>query len=194
MRDRRPACDAPRCASGRSGAGPPGPGLAVAAWRPGGTASRAHRARRRLVPLMAALLAPCAAAHAQRLDLSVTPTTIAFPSSSPDVAPVLLSVPVEVTYRVQQNLQRPWTLTLLALGDLSSGTSTIEIANVSWVATPAPPFQNGTLSRTVAQRLAAGTGNVTPAAYGQITFRLPNAWTYDAGVYTQVVTFTLSAP
>ena len=46
----------------------------------------------------------------------------------------------------------------------------------------------------VAQRLASGKGNETPAKQGQVTFRLVNSWTYTSGVYTQVVVFTLTAP
>jgi hypothetical protein len=133
-------------------------------------------------------------AAAQRLELSVTPRTITFPSIDPDAAPVVASAPVQVTYRIRQNASGPWTLTILAGGDLISGSATVDISNVSWVASPAPPFQNGTLSKTVAQRLASGTGNETPARQGQVTFRLANSWTYSAGVYTQVVVFTLTAP
>jgi hypothetical protein len=132
-------------------------------------------------------------AAAQRLELSVTPTVITFPSSDPDTTPFVSSVPVQVTYRVRQN-NGPWTLTLVALGDLISGASSIDISSVTWIATPAPPFQNGTMSRLVAQRLASGTGNANPAQQGQITFRLANAWTYAAGTYTQTIVFTLSAP
>jgi hypothetical protein len=83
---------------------------------------------------------------------------------------------------------------VLAGGDLMSGGTAVDITNVSWTATPAPPFQNGTMSKTVAQRMAAGTGNVNPAENGSVTFRLANAWTYSAGIYTQTLVLTLSAP
>ena len=132
-------------------------------------------------------------AAAQRLDLAVSPVTINFPIADPDLVPIVSSTAVQVTYRVRQN-DGPWTLTVLALGDLISGVSTVDISNVTWVATPAPPFQNGTLSKTVAQRLAGGSGNINPAATAQVTFRLANSWTYTAGLYTQTVVFTLSAP
>jgi hypothetical protein len=65
---------------------------------------------------------------------------------------------------------------------------------VSWTATPAPPYQSGTLSKTIAQRVASGTGNVNPAVNGSVTFRLANSWLYSAGNYTQTLVFTLSAP
>jgi hypothetical protein len=151
------------------------------------------------LPLIATLVALClapSAAWAQpgpRLEISVSPTSIAFPSANPDVSPVIAAAPVVVTIRIRQS-SGPWSLTVLANGDLIAGASTVDITNVSWAATPAPPFQNGTLSKTVAQRMASGTGNVNPATNGSVTFRLANSWNYDAGVYTQTVIFTLSAP
>jgi hypothetical protein len=136
----------------------------------------------------------CAApAHAQRLELSVSPAAITFASADPDVSPTVASAPVLVSIRIRQSAG-PWRLTLLANGDLISGSSTVDITNVTWTATPAPPFQNGTLSKTVAQSVATGTGNVNPAQNGSLTFRLANSWNYDAGTYTQTIVFTLSAP
>ena len=141
---------------------------------------------------IAMLLAP-ALSYAQRLDLTVTPVTITFPNSDPDIVPIVSSPAVQISYRVRQ-YDGPWTMTLLSNGDLISGSSTVDISNVTWVATPAPPFQNGTMSKTVAQRLASGTGTVNPAKLGQVTFRLANSWNYTAGLYTQTIIFTLSAP
>ena len=146
-----------------------------------------------LVVAASTLLLPASAA-AQRLDLSVSPLTISFPLADPDTVPIVSSLTAQLTYRVRQNNNQPWTLTILAMGDLISGLSTVDIASVSWIATPAPPFQNGTLSKTVAQRLAGGDGNVNPTATGQIAFRLANSWTYTAGLYTQTIVFTLAAP
>lgn len=140
------------------------------------------------------LVAVASPAAAQRVDLSISPQVVSFPSSDPDAVPLIAAAPVTVTYRVRQNLLQPWTLTVLANGDLISGPSTVDISNVTWVATPRPPFQNGTMSKAVAQRLASGMGNVNPAATGSVTFRLANTWTYTTGTYTQTVVFTLSAP
>jgi hypothetical protein len=144
------------------------------------------------VLLLAAVASPAAA---QRLTLSIAPKVITFPSSDPDSVPIVMAAPIQITYRVQQNVGLPWTITVLAGGHLLSGPSVVDISNVTWIATPAPPFQNGTLSATVAQRVASGTGNVAnPGSNGSITFRLANAWTYSTGTYTQTVLFTLSAP
>lgn len=151
-------------------------------------------------PLRAALVAagvlvllPLSAA-AQRLELSLSPRVITFPDSDPDTVPVIDAAPVQVTYRVRQNTRAPWTLTVRANGDLIAGVATVDISNVTWVATPAPPFQNGTLSRTVERTVASGEGNVNPIQHASVTFRLANSWTYSAGNYTQTVLFTLSSP
>ena len=146
-----------------------------------------------LASLGAVALLPSPAA-AQRLDLTLSPRIVSFPASDPDVVPLVIAAPIQVTYRVQQNNNAPWSLTVLAGGDLISGPATVDIANISWVATPAPPFQSGTLSKTIAQRLASGNGNVNPARIGSVTFRLANSWNYSAGTYTQTVIFTLTAP
>lgn len=148
--------------------------------------------RAALMLVLACLAIPSTAA-AQRLELTVTPGVITFPMSDPDAMPIIASAPVQVTYRVRQN-QGSWTLTVLAGGDLNSGSATVDISNVTWVATPAPPFQNGTLSKTVAQTLASGNGNVNPTRTGSVTFRVANSWNYSAGTYTQTVTFTLTSP
>lgn len=127
------------------------------------------------------------------LDLTVSPTSVSFASADPDISPQIAASPIVVTVRVRSN-SGPWSLTVLANGDLLAGSALVDISNVTWNATPAPPFQNGTLSKTVAQRMASGTGTVNPAINGSVTFRLANAWTYSAGVYTQTIVFTLSAP
>lgn len=146
-----------------------------------------------LIAVVVALVFPESAA-AQRLDLSVSPAVVAFASVDPDTVPVISSAPVTIEYRVRQNNRQTWLLTVIASGDLVSGASIVDISAVSWVATPAPPFQNGTLSKTVARTVASGPGNQASPATGSLTFRLANSWTYDAGIYTQSIVFTLSTP
>jgi hypothetical protein len=139
------------------------------------------------------LLCP-ARVQAQQLNLTVSPLLVTFPATDPDTAPVLSAPPVTVEYRVRGNGNRPWLLTVQASGNLTSGLSQIPASAVTWIATPAPPFQSGTMSTTQAQTVAAGSGNVNPARTGTITFQLANSWNYDAGLYLQVLTFTLSTP
>jgi len=150
---------------------------------------------RRLAGLGAAaiLLGP-AAAGAQRVALTLQPTSITFQSADPDTTPIVTAQSILIRYRVQQNAAGAWRLTVLATGDLISGPVSIDISNVSWTATPTPPFQAGTLSKTVEQTVASGFGNVNPQQTGTLVFRLVNSWTYSVGTYTQSFVFTLSAP
>ena len=123
--------------------------------------------------------------------LQVQPATVTFPSSDPDTVPVIVAASIRVSY-IAQGAPNPWTITVRANGNLISGASTIPISNVSWTATPSPPFRNGTLS-TVAQTLATGTGLIN-VDRGDVTFRFVNSWNYTVGNYTQTLTFTLSSP
>jgi hypothetical protein len=135
------------------------------------------------------------AAQNTRLEMSIVPATVNFTLGDPDTTPEVTAAPMIVTYRIRGLPgNRAWQLTVVAAGDLTSGASRIDISNVRWTATPAPPFRNGTLNRTVAQIVAEGTGNANPLRIGFVTFRMTNSWTYDSGNYTQTVTFTLSAP
>jgi hypothetical protein len=151
---------------------------------------------RTLIVLLGVVFLVPASAMAQKLELAIalSPAVVTFPSSDPDAVPLVSASPMQLTYRVRGNGNASWSLTVLAAGDLLSGPSRVDISNVTWVATPAPPFQNGTLSNTVAQRVASGTGNVNPDSIGSITFRLANSWTYSTGTYTQTILFTLTAP
>jgi hypothetical protein len=153
------------------------------------------RAGRALAIAAAAVLAVPGQAWAQRLELSVSPAIISFPPEDPDAFPVVTSGPVTVSYRLRQVPGREsWQITVLSSGDLLAGSSSVDISNVSWVATPSPPFRSGTLSKTVAQVVASGSGNETPTASGSVTFRMTNSWTYSTGTYTQTLVFTLSTP
>jgi hypothetical protein len=157
------------------------------------TPGRGIRGCQLIAGLILLLSLPSPAA-AQRLDLEVSPLMIAFATADPDTVPIINSAPVTISYRVRQNNKQTWLLTVHAAGDLVSGSSIVDISSVSWVATPAPPFQNGTLSKTVARTVASGPGNQANPSTGSLTFRLANSWTYDAGTYVQTIVFTLSTP
>ena len=150
--------------------------------------------RTRLLVLTTAALLSASRADAQRVTLTVSQPTVAFVVGDPDTTPTISAAPIVVTVRVQQNGGQSWRLTVQADGDLASGTSSIAATQVSWTASPAPPFQNGTLSKAAGQTMASGTGNVNPAVSGSVVFRLANSWTYSAGFYSQTLVFTLSAP
>ena len=139
-----------------------------------------------------AMLSMPSTAASQVLILS--PQTISFPSSDPDTVPVVSAPPMQVTYLVVGGGRgRAWSITVRANGDLTAGAAQIPISNITWVATPNPPFRNGTLSSTVAQTLASGTGSIV-LNRGSVTFRLANSWNYSVGNYSQTVVFTLSSP
>jgi hypothetical protein len=153
-------------------------------------------ARRRLVAILLVVgVIACvpAAASAQSLTLTLSSSQLSFSSADPDTYPSISAPTLTVTYRVRNNWGS-WVITLLASGDLSSGSSTIDVSHITWVATPSGTFASGTMSATSAQRLASGTGNVNPARTGQVTFTLANSWSYDIGTYYTTFSFTLTAP
>ena len=133
-------------------------------------------------------------AHAQTLDLTLSTSSISFASADPDTTPSVVAAAVTVTYRVRNNAGGSWRITLLAGGDLTSGSASIPISLVTWTATPAPPFQNGAMSGTVAQTVASGAGNVQSPRTGNVVFSLENRWTHNPGIYTASIAFTLVAP
>jgi hypothetical protein len=163
--------------------------------------ARAEIMMKRVSPLAAAAvvaLALCGAlpavVQAQTLHLQLNPSTITFPPADPDTTPVISAAAISVTYGVRdRNTNDYWTLTMLANGDLVSGAATISVSNMTWTANPSPPFRSGTMSRTVAQLLASGNADVRPDATGTVVFRLNNSWTYNVGVYTQTIVFTITS-
>lgn len=154
---------------------------------------------KRLPKILAAgsvlLLASAALLQAQgkKLQLSISPSSISFSAADPDDNPTInagqtVNVSVESTLRGNQQ----WHLTLRANGDLiaSGSTATIDISNISWTATPTPPFLAGNLAANVSQEAASGWGRYN--GIGRFTFVFQNSWDYWAGNYSQTVTFTLS--
>jgi hypothetical protein len=131
-------------------------------------------------------------AFSQILSLRVTPASISFSDADPDLTPsIAANRTVDVRIRVRNNGGNNWRLTHLASGDLSPS---IPISNISWTVTHQPPFINGSMSRSVAQTAAQGTGNVNSAITGTFTFRIANLWSYNTGNFSVATTFTLSAP
>ncbi|MEW5983522.1 MAG: hypothetical protein AB1806_14305 [Acidobacteriota bacterium] len=128
-------------------------------------------------------------AEAQGLmGLSLSASSVTFPAADPDTTPVIAAPPLTITF---YSLRRNWQITVIASGDLTSGSSSIPISNVSWTATPAPPFQDGVMSSTVAQLVASG--NAWVYMTGTIFYSLVNSWTYNVGTYSVTITYTLSA-
>jgi hypothetical protein len=128
-----------------------------------------------------------------RAELVLAPTTINFPDANPStVASVPADNPVAVTARIRTGRATAATLTVTSAADLTSGSDTIPISNVSWTAS-AGPFIAGTMNKATPQS-AATFANGSGLFSGTFNFLLANSWTYNTGVYTATVTYTLTAP
>jgi hypothetical protein len=125
-----------------------------------------------------------------RAELTLSPTTINFPDANPTTTPsIAANTPVAVTARVRTNGQP--TLGVVANADLTSGSDTIAVNQVTWTATA--PFVAGTMNFGTSQNAASfaiGSGSYS----GTYTFALANSWNYAIGAYSTTATYTLTAP
>lgn len=130
---------------------------------------------------------------ASSAQLTITPSALNFPNADPDTVPSIHANenPVTVTANAQTNGNQTVTLSVLARGDLASGSDTIPIGNVTWTAT-GTGYRAGTMSRTTAQ--TAGSWQRSGNRTGTFSYFLKNSWSYATGNYTQTVTYTLTAP
>ena len=127
----------------------------------------------------------------EELTLRIFPFSINFPASEPDAEP-LIKADSLINIEIGVNADRRWNLTLLADGDLKGPRGArISIQNISWIATPSPPFIKGTLSRNKPQILATGKGS--SMIKGELNFLFKNSWDYEVGEYSQTITITISA-
>jgi hypothetical protein len=128
---------------------------------------------------------------AAKASLTLGAASITFADANPDVTPSMTSSAVTVAVKARTSAAGAVTLTVLASGDLTSGSNTIGISNLTWTATGSG-FQTGTADKTTAQTVGAWTGPGSPS--GTQTFALPNSWSYATGTYTVTLNYTLSAP
>jgi hypothetical protein len=162
--------------------------------------------RVRIAPVLVAIamcllwggLPMTASAQPVSVVLTLLPATVTFTDADPDTTPTITSPSMAVTVDVSgDNVPYSWLLTLAAT-NLTTGSATILISNVTWTATPSPFVANGTVS-TTAQTVASGNTSCvkkkcTYLGTGTFIFSLANSWSYNAGVYTSTFTFVLSAP
>lgn len=124
------------------------------------------------------------------ITINIYPTAITFPPADPDLEPVVAansSVRVQITTSPPN---RRWELLIRAEGNLVSASGqVISISNISWTATPQPPFRDGVLA--AGQNLVLATGGRGDLT-GEVFFSFQNSWSYVAGEYTQIITFTAS--
>jgi hypothetical protein len=157
---------------------------------------------------VAVVLLSSSAAYAQATDtvsLNVTVTVasrarltlgvagITFADADPDVTPIMSAGPVAVNVGARTAPTSTVTLTVLASGNLVSGSDVITIDQLTWtVGGPSAGFVAGTSNSTVAQSVGSWTGPGT--RNGTQTFALPNSWAYAPGTYTSTLNYTLSVP
>jgi hypothetical protein len=174
--------------------------------RPRRATARGRRARwaAALVAGTCVIAVPASAGAAATYQLTVTPSSITFADANPSTTPVIaagatVSVGLKVT---GASPTEPWTVGVLANGDLVSGGHTIPIDNISW--TVAGPTDGtcqrpcacsaGTLSRVTGRTIFSGAGNTGSAPLCHQTYQLVNSWSYAIGSYTQTVTITVTSP
>jgi len=125
--------------------------------------------------------------------LSVGTSTLTFPNADPDVTPSIVASEgaVSISAKAKTSAGSTVTLTLLAAGDLLSGTDSIAISNLTWSAS-GTDFVSGTMSKTAAQTVASWSNSGTRS--GSQSFALANSWSYATGSYSAQATYTLTAP
>jgi hypothetical protein len=133
------------------------------------------------------------AAVSARAKLTLASSTVSFANADPDTSPSIAATggALAITANGKTSTGGTIVLTLLAAGDLTSGTDTIAIANVTWTASGAG-FAAGTMNKTTAQRVGSWTSSGSRA--GTQSYALANSWSYATGAYTATATYTLTAP
>jgi len=128
---------------------------------------------------------------AAKAKLTLGSASIAFADADPDTTATLTAPSLSIDVKARTTAAGNVTLTVLAGGDLVSGTSTILIGNLAWT-TLGAGFVAGNSNKTTAQSVGSWTGSGTRT--GSQVYTLPNSWTYATGTYTATLNYTLSAP
>ena len=128
-----------------------------------------------------------------KLQLDSTTVTFEVGSLSPDEIPTMSSSPsqISVVAKARTGAKSNVMLTVLAMGDFTSGSDVLSINNVNWTAF-GPGFASGIMDKTSPQPLGSWVGSgIHP---GRISFQLINRWDYAKGDYATTTVFTLTAP
>ena len=132
-------------------------------------------------------------APAARATLTLGQSSITFPDKSPDSDPIVYDNEgaVSVLASVRTGSSSTPSLTVICT-DLTSGSDTIPISNVSWTASGDAGFVAGTMNKTTAQTAGSWTGS--GSRNGSFTYALMNSWNWATGSYSATATYTLTAP
>ena len=139
--------------------------------------------------------------------LTLNPTTVTFPSSTPLVSPVTATMTATLRLTGPSTVNN-WTLSIEALGANLTGTSgTIPIGQISWTVTackvlggngtcvPVTGLYALTTSYVVTAQGRQRTGVAGPfQAEVDYTFAFTDDWSYTAGSYSQTARLLVSAP
>lgn len=127
-----------------------------------------------------------------KAKLTLGTAAINFADADPDVTATYTSAPFSVDVKARTTAAGNVLLTVRATGDLASGSDIIAISGLTWTATGTGFTTSGVNNKTTAQTLGSWTGSGNPS--GTQTLSLPNLWSYNTGVYSVTLNYTLTAP
>jgi hypothetical protein len=122
--------------------------------------------------------------------LTLSTGAVTFANADPDTVPSIAAPAIDVEAKAKTSAGSSITLTVQATQDLTSGSDTIGIANLTWTASGGG-FVPGTMG-LAAQNLGAWTNSGSRS--GTQTYSLANSWSYATGSYTTTINYTLTAP
>jgi hypothetical protein len=125
--------------------------------------------------------------------LTIGAAGVTFPDADPETVTSINATEgaITISAKGRTSTSGTVTLTLKAADDLTSGSDTIPISNVTWTAS-GTGFAAGTMNKTTAQTVGSWTGSGTHS--GTASFKLANSWDYATGSYSVQATYTLTAP
>src|SRR5687768_3518804 len=131
---------------------------------------------------------------ASRVKVVFDRTAVAFDTLAydPDSIVPIQATPLTVTAKARVSPHTRVIMTLRADGPLTSGTDTIPANQISWTMT-GDGFQNGGTANPNAARTIGswrGSGSWT----GTQIYQFTDSWSYNVGLYTLTMTYTVSAP
>ena len=127
-----------------------------------------------------------------KAKLSLSLSSINWLDADPDVTPTFSSGPITVDVKARTSAGGAVTVTVLADGELVSGSDTIPVNTLAWTASGAGFAVSGNNNATAAQTLGSWTNSGNHS--GSQTLSLPNLWSYKTGTYTVTLNYTLTAP
>jgi hypothetical protein len=128
---------------------------------------------------------------AARARLTLGAASITFNDADPDVTPSLTATAITIDVMARTGAASNVTLTVQSNGDLTTGSDTIPISNLTWTVGGDAGFQAGTAA---AADVTLGSWTGGGARSGTQTYALVNSWDYAIGTYTATLTYTLTSP